>query len=167
MSVRISNWAGSGEARGFLKLPPSSECPCQRKCSDRVRLQAAANPGMDADAAAVNKRGGRSCPRGLRGALPCRLIHAAMKGMRIGIGEEPDVREDAPPPNPTQQSLNLGGAARAKKLSPSSGRRLLGRSGTGGREKYLTCPFFPPQMRSEKGTCPHARTPSRRALGRS
>jgi hypothetical protein len=38
--------------------------------------------------------------------------------MRIATGEEPDDQEDAPAPTPGQQLGKLGGAARAKKLTP-------------------------------------------------
>jgi hypothetical protein len=58
-------------------------------------------------------------PRGPRGEKrPTDVIGGAVKVMRIAIGEEPDDREDAPPPSPAQQLGKLGGTARAKALTP-------------------------------------------------
>ena len=57
-------------------------------------------------------------PKGPRGEKrPADVIGAAVKVMRIATGEEPDDREDAPAPSPTQQLGKLGGAARAKALT--------------------------------------------------
>ena len=58
-------------------------------------------------------------PKGPRGEKrPADVIGGAVKVMRIATGEEPDDREDAPAPSPAQQLGELGGAARAKALSP-------------------------------------------------
>jgi len=58
-------------------------------------------------------------PRGPRGERrPADVIGNAVKVMRIATGEEPDDREDAPPPSPAAQLGKLGGAARAKALTP-------------------------------------------------
>jgi hypothetical protein len=58
-------------------------------------------------------------PKGPRGEKrPTDMIGGAGKVMRIATGEEPDDQEDAPAPTPGQQLGKLGGAARAKKLTP-------------------------------------------------
>jgi hypothetical protein len=58
-------------------------------------------------------------PKGPRGERrPSDVIGAAVKVMRIATGEELDDREDAPALSPAAQLGKLGGAARAKKLSP-------------------------------------------------
>ena len=58
-------------------------------------------------------------PRGPRGEKrPSDVIGGAVKVMRIAAGEEPDDRKDAPAPTPGQQLGRLGGAARAKALTP-------------------------------------------------
>jgi len=58
-------------------------------------------------------------PKGPRGEKrPADVIGAAVRVMRIATGEEPDDREDAPAPSPAQQLGKLGGAARAKALTP-------------------------------------------------
>lgn len=54
-------------------------------------------------------------PRGER--RPTDVIGGAVRVMRIATGEEPDDRQDAPPPSPAQQLGKLGGVARAKALS--------------------------------------------------
>jgi hypothetical protein len=46
------------------------------------------------------------------------VIGGAVKVMRIATGEEPDDREDAPALTPGQQLGKLGGAARARNLTP-------------------------------------------------
>ena len=58
-------------------------------------------------------------PKGPRGEKrPADVIGAAVKVMRIATGEEPDDREDVAA-SPAAQLGKLGGAARAKKLSPA------------------------------------------------
>ena len=58
-------------------------------------------------------------PKGPRGEKrPANVIGGAAKVMRIATGEEPDDREEAPAPSPAQQLGKLGGAARAKSLTP-------------------------------------------------
>ena len=58
-------------------------------------------------------------PKGPRGEKrPANVIGGAVKVMRIATGEEPDDREEAPAPSPAQQLGKLGGAARAKSLTP-------------------------------------------------
>lgn len=58
-------------------------------------------------------------PKGPRGEKrPANVIGGAVKVMRIATGEEPDDREEAPAPSPAQQLGKLGGAARAKTLTP-------------------------------------------------
>ncbi len=58
-------------------------------------------------------------PKGPRGEKrPADVIGSAVKVMRIATGEEPDDRDDAPPASPAAQLGKLGGAARAKALSP-------------------------------------------------
>jgi hypothetical protein len=58
-------------------------------------------------------------PKGPQGEKrPADVIGGAVKVMRIATGEEPDDRQDVPPPSPAAQLGKLGGAARAKKLSP-------------------------------------------------
>ena len=56
--------------------------------------------------------------RGPRGEKrPADVIGGAVKVMRIATGEEPEDR-DTPAPSPAQQLGKLGGAARAKALTP-------------------------------------------------
>jgi hypothetical protein len=58
-------------------------------------------------------------PKGPRGEKrPTDAVGGGVKFMRIATGEEPDDQEDAPAPTPGQQLGKLGGAARAKKLTP-------------------------------------------------
>ena len=58
-------------------------------------------------------------PKGPRGERrPADVIGGAVKVMRIATGEEPDDREEAPALGPAAQLGKLGGAARAKKLTP-------------------------------------------------
>ncbi len=58
-------------------------------------------------------------PRGPKGEKrPADVVGAAVRVARISVGDEPDDRQDAPAPSPAQQLGKLGGAARAKKLSP-------------------------------------------------
>jgi hypothetical protein len=58
-------------------------------------------------------------PKGRHGEKrPAYVIGGAVKVMRIATGEEPDDREDAPTLTPGQQLGKLGGAARAKSLTP-------------------------------------------------
>jgi hypothetical protein len=52
--------------------------------------------------------------------------------MRIATGEEPDDREDAPALSPAQQLGKLGGAARARNLSPEQ-RAEIARKGAAKR----------------------------------
>ena len=56
------------------------------------------------------------CPRGEK--RPADVIGNAVRVMRIATGEEPDDGEAAPVPSPAQQLGKLGGAARAKALTP-------------------------------------------------
>jgi hypothetical protein len=68
-------------------------------------------------------------PRGPRGEKrPADVIGAAVKVMRIATGEESDDRKDAPPDTPAQQLGKLGGAARAKKLSPEQRAEIARRA---------------------------------------
>jgi hypothetical protein len=62
------------------------------------------------------------------------VIGGAVKVMRIATGEEPDDRQDAPEPSPAAQLGKLGGAARAKKLSPEQ-RAEIARKAAAGRWK--------------------------------
>jgi hypothetical protein len=55
-----------------------------------------------------------------------------VKVMRIATGEEPDDREDAPVLTPGQQLGKLGGAARAKSLTPEK-RAEIARKGAAKR----------------------------------
>jgi hypothetical protein len=58
-------------------------------------------------------------PRGPRGERrPADVIGAAVKVMRIATGEETEELEPTPAPSPAAQLGKLGGAARAKALSP-------------------------------------------------
>lgn len=57
--------------------------------------------------------------KGSRGEKrPADVIGNAVRVMRIATGEEPDDRNDAPPASPAAQLGKLGGAARAKALTP-------------------------------------------------
>lgn len=60
------------------------------------------------------------------------MIGAAVKIMRIATGEEPDDREDAPPPSPAAQLGKLGGAARARNLTAEQ-RKEIARKGAAKR----------------------------------
>ena len=60
------------------------------------------------------------------------MIGAAVKIMRIATGEEPDDREDAPPPSPVAQLGKLGGAARARNLTAEQ-RKEIARKGAAKR----------------------------------
>ena len=60
------------------------------------------------------------------------MIGGAVKVMRIATGEEPDDREDAPALSPAQQLGKLGGAARARNLSPEQ-RAEIARKGAAKR----------------------------------
>ena len=58
-------------------------------------------------------------PRGPRGEnRPANVIGAAVQIMNIATGEITEDLEDAPAPSPAQQLGKLGGAARAKALTP-------------------------------------------------
>jgi hypothetical protein len=58
-------------------------------------------------------------PRGPRGERrPADVVANPVKVMRTSIGENRDDREDAPAPSPAAQLGKLGGAARAKVLTP-------------------------------------------------
>jgi hypothetical protein len=72
-------------------------------------------------------------PKGPRGEKrPADVIGAAVKVMRIATGEEPDDREDAPALTPGQQLGKLGGAARARNLTPEK-RAEIARKGAAKR----------------------------------
>jgi len=72
-------------------------------------------------------------PKGPRGERrPADVIGVAVKVMRIATGEEPDDRQDAPSLTPGQQLGKLGGAARAKKLTPEQ-RKEIARKGAAKR----------------------------------
>ncbi len=58
-------------------------------------------------------------PTGPRGEKrPADVIGGTVKVMRIATGKEPDDREDAPALTPGQRLGKLGGAARARNLTP-------------------------------------------------
>ena len=58
-------------------------------------------------------------PKGPRGERrPADAVGAAVRVARISVGDEPDDRQDVPDPSPAQQLGKLGGAARARSLSP-------------------------------------------------
>ena len=62
-------------------------------------------------------------PRGPRGEKrPADVIGTAVKTMRILTGEETE--ELDPPPTPGQQLGKLGGAARARKLTPEKRKEI-------------------------------------------
>lgn len=64
-------------------------------------------------------------PKGPRGEKrPADVIGGAVRVMRIATGEEPDDRQDVPQPTPGQQLGKLGGAARAKKLTPEQRQEI-------------------------------------------
>jgi hypothetical protein len=71
--------------------------------------------------------------KGSRGAKrPADVIGHAVKVMRIATAEEPDDREDAPALSPAAQLGKLGGAARARKLTPEQ-RAEIARKGAAKR----------------------------------
>ena len=51
--------------------------------------------------------------------------------MRIATGKKSDDREDAPPPSPTAQLGKLGGAARARDLTPERRAEIAGKAAAG------------------------------------
>lgn len=55
-------------------------------------------------------------PRGEK--RPADVVGAAVRVARISVGDEPDDRQDTPAPSPASQLGKLGGAARARSLSP-------------------------------------------------
>lgn len=64
-------------------------------------------------------------PRGPRGERrPSDLIGMSVRVMKIATGEEPDDRGDLPPDSPAQALGRLGGAARAKALTPEQRREI-------------------------------------------
>lgn len=72
-------------------------------------------------------------PRGPKGEKrPTDVIGGAVKVMRIATGEEADEREDAPEPSPAAQLGKLGGAARARNLTPEQ-RSEIARKGAAKR----------------------------------
>jgi hypothetical protein len=75
-------------------------------------------------------------PKGLRGEKrPADVTGGAVKVMRIATGEEPDDREETPAPSPAQQLGKLGGAARAKALTPQR-RSEIARKAAAKRWKF-------------------------------
>jgi len=60
------------------------------------------------------------------------VIGAAVKVMRILTGEETEELDQAPPPSPAAQLGRLGGAARAKALTPER-RAEIARKGAAKR----------------------------------
>jgi len=74
-------------------------------------------------------------PRGPRGERrPANVIGRAVQIMRIATGEEPDDRQEPPAPSPAAQLGKLGGAARAKALTPEQ-RVEIARKGAAKRWK--------------------------------
>lgn len=72
-------------------------------------------------------------PRGPRGEKrPADVIGRAVQIMRIATGEEPDDREEVPPPSPAAQLGKLGGAARARTLTAER-RKEIARKGAAKR----------------------------------
>ena len=64
-------------------------------------------------------------PNGPRGEKrPADVVGADIRVARISVGDEPDDREDQPAPSPAQQLGKLGGAARARKLSPAKRQEI-------------------------------------------
>jgi hypothetical protein len=64
-------------------------------------------------------------PKGPQGQKrPADVVGAAVRVARISVGDEPDDREDAPAPSPAAQLGKLGGAARAKALSPEQRKEI-------------------------------------------
>jgi len=60
------------------------------------------------------------------------VVAKAVRVMRIATGEEADGREEAPPPSPAAQLGKLGGAARARNLTPEQ-RKEIARKGAAKR----------------------------------
>jgi hypothetical protein len=72
-------------------------------------------------------------PKGPRGEKrPADVIGGAVKVMRIATGEQPDDRENTPALTPGQQLGKLGGAARARNLTPEQ-RKEIARKGAARR----------------------------------
>ena len=70
-------------------------------------------------------------PNGPRGEKrPADVIGGAVKVMRIATGEEPDDREDASVLTPGQQLGKLGGAARARNLTPEKRAEIARKAAT-------------------------------------
>lgn len=71
--------------------------------------------------------------RGTRGERrPADVIGDVLEAMRNKTGEKPDEREDLPAPSPAAQLGKLGGAARAKALTPER-RAEIARKAAAGR----------------------------------
>ena len=71
------------------------------------------------DAVRLFRRKAVTIPKGPRGEKrPADVIGGAVKVMRIARGEEQDEREPETPASAAAQLGKLGGAARAKKLTP-------------------------------------------------
>jgi hypothetical protein len=72
-------------------------------------------------------------PKGPQGQKrPADVVGAAVRVARIGVGEEPDDREDAPALSPAAQLGKLGGAARARNLTAEQ-RKEIARKGAAKR----------------------------------
>jgi hypothetical protein len=72
-------------------------------------------------------------PKGPRGEKrPADVIGGAVKVMRIATGEEPNDREAQTPASAAAQLGKLGGAARARKLTPEQ-RAEIARKGAAKR----------------------------------
>jgi hypothetical protein len=57
-------------------------------------------------------------PKGRRGEKrPADVVGAAVHVTRSSVGDEPDDRQDAPPPSAARQLGKLGDVVRAKKLT--------------------------------------------------
>ena len=68
-------------------------------------------------------------PKGPRGEKrPADVIGGAVRVMRIAPGEEPDDREPPKQETPGQQLGRLGGAARARKLTPEQRAEIAKRA---------------------------------------
>jgi hypothetical protein len=70
-------------------------------------------------------------PKGPRGERrPADVVANAVRVMRVATGEEPDDREDVPTPSPAAQLGKLGGAARARNLTPQRRAEIARKAAT-------------------------------------
>jgi hypothetical protein len=75
-------------------------------------------------------------PKGPQGQKrPADVVGGAIKVARISVGDEPDDRQDAPTLSPGAQLGKLGGAARARNMTPEQRSEAAKKAATGRWQK--------------------------------